>query len=114
MQHVIDINNVGGVEALYSDKVNLTQLGPAIMERASHILFNELTQLWDVIPVLIKNYDALPKEYKNWTSYEKAIEFEVLVLNKARGLGLLSAEGLSSNKGFVIAENAYFEVIGIS
>jgi len=112
MDHVIDISNTGDLEALYNDKVDLKSLGTMSMTRASHIKFNDLTQSWDVIPVLIKNYQALPAEYRNWSSYEQAIEFEVAVFNEARRLDLLSVEGLISNAGVVIARKAYYEVTG--
>ncbi len=105
--HVIDFNADGSVEALYHDKVSLQHLGNVSMERASHVVFDELTQLWNVVPCMVKNYEYLPDVYRGWLSYATAVRFEVLVFNKARELGLLYDGGLTSSEGLDIATWCY-------
>jgi len=101
--HVIDFNADGSVEALYHDKVSLQHLGKVSMERASHVVFDELTQLWNVVPCMVKNYEALPDVYRGWPTYAEAVQFEVALFNKAREHEILSRDGLLSVEGISIA-----------
>lgn len=106
-EHVITIGETGDIESLYNDKVRLDDVGKATIERASHIVFNEALQLWDVVPVgyLV---DTLPIQYTRFVSYGDAIKFEVAMLNEARKLGILGS--LDSLYAAKVANSVYREL----
>ncbi len=69
---ILDIDEQGNISTLYSDEIDLYQLGQVThVRRASEILFNELKQYWEVL-------DAKTKEivYQN-KNRELAIKKEI-------------------------------------
>ena len=70
---ILEINELGNIKCLYSDEVDLYSLGLVThVCRASHILFNQKRQYWEVI-------DAITKEivYQNKLR-DKCIEWEII------------------------------------
>lgn len=62
----------GCVRMLWDDAVNLRELGPVVVERASHVEFNNATKMWEVksaktLKVLRDNF----KTRKDALSWEK-------------------------------------------
>jgi len=108
--HIIDFNIDGSVESLYHDEFSLKHLGKVSIERASHVVFDEPSQLWDVIPTLIKRYDPLPEVYSGWSTYAKAVKFEVSIFNALREHSILSAKGICSERGNDLAKLSYSRV----
>ena len=87
---VIDINQVGGAQGMHFDKFSLGFLGRQKITRASEILFNEDTQLWDI---------WIPGGHEScvtgFSGYDEARSFEVQWLQECRKQGVepLSVEG---------------------
>ena len=82
---VIDITDTGVVQAMHMDEFPLTFLGKASIERATEIVFDEVTQLWDIV---------LPKSTKRtaslsgFTGYDEARKFEVKWIQTCRRGGV--------------------------
>lgn len=104
VEQVIDFHTDGSVESLYSNEADLSHLGKQSMNRASHVLFNESTQLWVVEPV---GYDPLelPMLYRRFATYKEAVDFEVALLNQARKIELLHK--LATPDGIALADMVY-------
>lgn len=87
---IIDITEKGQVQSLHMDEFDLGFLGDKKITRASNIVFNELTQMWNII---------LPKDESPSVSffecYEEAREFEIKWLQRCRkhGVSPYSLEG---------------------
>ena len=80
---VFDINPTGGITGLHFDQFDLGFLGKKEIGRASEIMFNEETQLWDIqIP------GACEPSVTGFLGYDEAREFEVLWLQECRKQGV--------------------------
>jgi hypothetical protein len=78
---VVDIQPDGRVEGLHFDDFDLGFLGRKEVTRASEIVHNSETQLWDVVlPGATEPHMAAA----GFDSYNKAREFEVLWLQHCR------------------------------
>lgn len=78
---VIDLSAGGQAQALHMDEFPLGFLGKMRMERASNLVFNESTQLWDVVLP-----QATTARASGFRSYELARDFEVEFLQTCRTL----------------------------
>lgn len=106
-EHVIDFNTDGGVESLYSNDVDIGHLGKQTMTRASHVLFNEGTQLWDVEPVGYNKAD-LPMQYSGFATYKDAVDFEIAIFNEARKTDML--DKLCTSDGILLATKVLMKI----
>jgi len=69
---VIEINSQGDIETLYTDEVDLYELGLVHnVRRASNVEFNQTEQVWEVISV---SSNEIVYRHKN---REQAIEWEI-------------------------------------
>lgn len=88
MEMVYDFAIDGRVEGMHTDKFSLAFLGQQSISRASDIVFNHATQLWDIHVLYLA--PAPPIEAcSGFESYEVAREFEVRWFNTARRLEVL-------------------------
>ena len=82
---MIDCKNDGTVEGLHFDQFDLGFLGPKTVTRASEIVYNEATQLWDVVlPGQSKAFNAVT----GFSGYDIARRFEVEWLQGCRKEGI--------------------------
>jgi hypothetical protein len=86
---VISFGTSGRVEAMHNDAFNLAFLGKREITRASEILFNDVTNSWDVFMddgtgKFCVTSDAL----SGFNGYEEARKFEVEWLNACRLRGI--------------------------
>lgn len=65
----------GNIECLYSEEIDLSELGTLTVQRASHVEFNNEKQLWEVRLV---NSGVLGY----FKTRREALDFEIEVLNK--------------------------------
>lgn len=82
MEMVFDVGVDGSVEGLHHDEFPLQFLGKAKVVRASEIIFNEDSQLWDVI--LPGASQPACESCAGFPSYNTARQFEVSWLNACR------------------------------
>ena len=75
MKAILDINENGDIDCLYTDYINLFAIGTVVnVRKASNVEFNEKTQEWEVITL---EGDVIHKNKNR----EKAIEFEIEVFS---------------------------------
>ncbi len=73
MLPTIEIDENGNLVTLYDDELDLQNVGKIInMRRASHVDFNEITQLWEVRSAKTGELVHVDK------SYGKAVEWEII------------------------------------
>jgi hypothetical protein len=84
MEYVFDVSGEGSVSGLHFDSFDLGFLGKKEISRASEILFNVETQLWDVA---VPGQKAACPAARSFASYEKARAFEVDWLQECRKFG---------------------------
>lgn len=91
--HVIDFKPDGSVEAMHNDKFDLSFLGKQSIQRATEIVFNELTQSWSIrvpnqfrwfTPILNPNGLGVFEASIGFSTYEEARSAEVEWLNECR------------------------------
>lgn len=97
MKQVITIKPDGtmaGLQHKPGKGVDLRQFGPAKIERASEIVFNEDTQKWNIRIlcepwggeiIFLHGHGVL-----EFQEYDDAVTYEIEILNKARLAGVLS------------------------
>lgn len=82
---VISFSDTGEVSAMHRDNFDLGFLGNQKIERASEIIFNETTQLWDIY--LMKGpgirLPYLTNHAKGFPTYKAARDIEIAWLEKA-------------------------------
>lgn len=78
---VYDFSPEGGVSGLHRDTFSLAFLGKQAIKRASEIVFNEESQLWDVV---LPEHDAPAPEAAGFDSYDTARRFEAAWLDACR------------------------------
>lgn len=84
MSGAVFIVGEGSVTGLAGGPLSLADLGPRKTRRASHVEFDESTQMWLVT-------DAVTKQLLHWNAdYDKAIAWETSHYNR-----VLAEEGLS-------------------
>jgi len=86
MEKVIEFRPDGKVTSLHQEAFNLRFLGAQKITRATDIVFNEATQLWN-IRVLGRGYDWSASYLSRFESYETAREFEVEWINHCMEVG---------------------------
>lgn len=99
MSFAISCKPDGSVEAMYCDNFQLGFLGKQRITRASEILFNEDTQLWD-IHVVTEEGLVTHEMASGFRSYEEARCVEVRWFNSARA----EDESPLSERGIKILE----------
>lgn len=82
MEHVIAISATGGVKSMHNDRFPLSFLGEQSIYRASDIKWNESRQNWEIWFNVAGSFLKPFAEYKGFSSYEKARDFEVEVMNQ--------------------------------
>lgn len=88
---IIDISSSGACQSLHMDDFDLEFLGNKKITRASEIVFNNDTQLWDVF-LPEQGFNISTRGFK---SYENAKDFEIAWLQQCRKLQIdpYTAEG---------------------
>jgi hypothetical protein len=91
---VIDITESGKVESIYSDTFNLGFLGAQKVYRQTDIVFETISQTWDIHYLNEDGTRAFgenaPPALAGFTWYEEARKFEVAWLNACREQGVAS------------------------
>lgn len=97
MKELVVTIGAGKVSALHMDEFDLGFLGPKTVTRASEIVFNTKTQLWDVrVPSLNDAGFVVTQCSKGFTGYDVARMFEVEWLQacKVRDIPATSPRGM--------------------
>lgn len=99
---VITFDENGGASAMHRDQMDLGFLGKQQIKRASEILFNEVTQLWDIYLPTALIHDSegwvTDKNAQGFESYEQARSAEVAWLEMCAidGVPPLSTVGVGN------------------
>lgn len=93
---VIEFKNDGAVEALHMDAFDLAFLGTKKVFRQTDIVFDETTQLWNLVYLVYGSTRHYDDRLQGFSSYESARDKEVQWLNDCRlcGIDPVSEEGL--------------------
>ncbi len=93
----IEIDSQGNITTLYTDEINLYDLGTVCdVRRASNVEFNEKEQVWEVIDASSGNI-----VYKD-KNREKAIDWEIIAFSPGGTYYGSSSPCQSSNQGVEI------------
>lgn len=97
---VIDFKNTGEVSSLHMDAFDLGFLGDKKVFRQTDIVFDDETQLWNIIYLIEGATQFHDSALYGFNSYETARKFEVLWLNDCRLMGIppASADGVEAMK----------------
>jgi len=85
---VIDITLDGTAQAMHRDEFPLGFLGRQKIERASEIIFNEDTQLWDIHPAVDCGGFSHHVAARGFDCYDTARKVEVAWFEECRLVGL--------------------------
>lgn len=97
---VIDFKTTGEVAALHMDSFDLGFLGSKKVFRQTDILFDEETQLWNIVYLIEGSTRFYNTALDGFSSYEVARQYEVDWLNDCRLMGIppTSADGVEAMK----------------
>lgn len=98
---IIDITEQGA-EGMHFDEFPLSYLGPMSIARASEILFNSETQLWDIHYLHEDGSGKTVHIAKGYQSYELARGVEVEFVQKCRKEGIKFTESFSTARRGVL------------
>ena len=97
---VITIGATGEVDAMHRDGFDIGFLGRQKITRASEIIFNEETQLWDVWPLTPDGTSFVHTHHtRGFADYNSGRKFEVALFEACA----LASVGWCSSRGIEIA-----------
>lgn len=76
---LITVDADGATTSLYKDEFSIGFLGDMSISRASQIVFNEKTQLWDI---LLTGQETSFQAARGFQTYTEAVRFEVRFLQE--------------------------------
>jgi len=86
MEHVISISPHGQVKAMHNDNFSMGFLGSQSINRASEIVWEEMSQSWSIRFVIDGELAGAQLVHSGFAGYDEARAFEVQVMNESMKL----------------------------